>query len=137
MNLRQSKRVLVLAITASIVTLVACGIQEKRSLDIPEGFASQTLKEFAKQANVEIVFDAPSVVDIRTNAVAGRMTPGDALDLMLAGTPLVFERDSETGAYAVTVSEFSDTETVEPSNVLEAAYLANDSNENKNYIKFF
>jgi hypothetical protein len=32
-----------------------------------------------------------------------------ALDLMLSGTNLVFERDQETGAYAVTAIDDSDT----------------------------
>ncbi|MCH6257543.1 STN domain-containing protein [Puniceicoccaceae bacterium K14] len=92
--------------------LSACTNQEKEKLDIPEGFASQTLKEFAKQANVEIIFDAPSVTNVRTNPVVGRMTAVDALNTMLSGTALVFKRDSETGAYAVTVAKNSESATL-------------------------
>ncbi len=85
-----------------LLALTACSYQNERSLNIPEGLASHTLKEFAKQANVEIVFNTPSVTDIRTNAVTGKMVPQAALELMLSGTSLIYGRDPETGAYAVT-----------------------------------
>jgi len=99
----------ILPIAVCLLALTGCSKLEKCSIDIPEGYATQTLKEFAKQADIEIVFNAPSVADVRTNAVSGRMTPIAALDLMLSGTNLVFERDSETGAYAVIAIDKSDT----------------------------
>jgi len=91
------------------VGLMSCSYQAKYTLEIPEGLAAQTLKEFAKQANVEIVFKAPSLGEVRTNAVSGLMTAEAALSVMLSGTPLVFDVDSETGAYAVTADESLDT----------------------------
>tara|TARA_B110000467_G_C18318544_1_gene483387 strand:- start:1397 stop:1756 length:360 start_codon:yes stop_codon:yes gene_type:complete len=100
---------LILSISICLLALTGCGKLEKHSIDVPEGYASQTLKEFAKQADIEIVFNAPSVANVKTNAVSGRMTPLVALDLMLSGTNLVFERDEETGAYAVTAIDDSDT----------------------------
>lgn len=84
-----------------------CNENDKQSINIPEGYASQTLKDFAKQADVEIIFDAPSVVNIKTNSVNGHMSPEEALGTMLAGTSLVFRRDPSTGAYAVTVASIS------------------------------
>ena len=100
---------LILSISICLLALTGCSKLEKHSIDVPEGYASQTLKEFAKQADIEIVFNAPSVANVKTNAVSGRMTPLAALDLMLYGTNLVFERDEETGAYAVTAIDDSDT----------------------------
>ncbi len=100
---------LFLSIALCLLVLTACTYPDEHSLNIPEGLASHTLKEFAKQANVEIVFNTPSVSDVRTNAVAGKMEPRVALELMLSGTPLVFERDPETGAYAVTSNQIPDT----------------------------
>ena len=102
-------RITVLSAILCLLALTACSYPDERSLDIPEGFASHTLKEFAKQANVEIVFNPPSVSEVRTNPVVGKMTPRAALELMLSGTPLVFERDPETGAYAVTSNRILDT----------------------------
>ena len=91
-----------------LFALSACSYQDEISLSIPEGQASYTLKEFSKQANVEIVFNTPSVVDVRTNAVVGNMAPIAAIELMLVGTPLVFERDPETGVFAVTSNQIPD-----------------------------
>jgi hypothetical protein len=91
------------------MSLPACSYRVKYTLDIPEGPAALTLKEFAKQAEVEIVFKAASVGEIRTNAVHGLMTPEAGLDVMLSGTSLQFDVELETGAYAVTVIEAMDT----------------------------
>ena len=99
----------VLSAILCLLALTACSYPDERSLDIPEGFASHTLKEFAKQANVEIVFNPPSVSEVRTNPVVGKMTPRAALELMLSGTSTVFERDPETGAYAVTSNQIPET----------------------------
>lgn len=100
---------LILPIAVCLLALTACSYPDERSLNIPEGMASHTLKEFAKQANVEIVFNTPSVAEVRTNSVVGKMTPRAALELMLSGTPLIFERDPETGAYAVTSNQIPKT----------------------------
>jgi hypothetical protein len=102
-------RLSVFAAILCLMSLPACSYRAKHTLDIPEGPAPLTLKEFAKQANVEIVFKAASVGEIRTNAVHGLMTPEAALDVMLSGTSLQFDVDLETGAYAVTVIETTDT----------------------------
>lgn len=102
-------RITVLSAILCLLTLTSCSYPDERSFDIPEGFASHTLKEFAKQANVEIVFNPPSVSEVRTNPVVGKMTPRAALELMLSGTSTVFERDPETGAYAVTSNQIPET----------------------------
>lgn len=48
--------------------------------------------------------DRPDVREVQTKEVSGVMEPRDALERMLEGTPLVFEEDAETGAFAVTRS---------------------------------
>ena len=96
-----ARRFIGLCAFVSISLFVACSALDERYLNIGEGLAPLTLKEFARQAKVEIVFNAPSVKGVVTNAVEGRMIPPDALDIMLSGTGLSFEVDGETGAYAV------------------------------------
>lgn len=88
------------------ILLTACTEKEKLSLNIPEGFATNTLKEFARQTNVEILFDRQSVYGVTTNAVEGQYDPGSALGIMLEGTPLGVDFEEETGAYAVFRKEF-------------------------------
>ena len=83
------------------ILFTACSNKEERSLDIPEGSATLTLKEFAHQADVEILFDLKIVYGVETNAVKGNYEPGSALRMMLAGTPLGVDYEKESGAYAV------------------------------------
>jgi hypothetical protein len=81
--------------------LAACTQKEKLPLDIPEGYATTTLKEFARQSNVELIFDRQSVYGVKTNAVQGKYDPGSALRMMLKDTPLEVDLEKESGAYAV------------------------------------
>lgn len=79
----------------------ACSEKEKLSLNIPEGFATNTLKEFARQAKVEIIFDPQSVYGVKTHAVSGDHDPQSALRIMIKDTSLKVDFDDESGAYAV------------------------------------
>ncbi len=81
--------------------IVACSEAKKLSLNVPEGEATSTLLEFARQANVEIVFDAQSIDGVRTREVNGLFDPQSALRIMLRDTPLRLDFDANSGAYAV------------------------------------
>ncbi len=98
---RHSIPVLLAVIFLCNLLLIACTEKEKLSLNIPEGFATHTLKEFARQAEVEIIFDAQSVYGVKTHAVNGNHDPQSALRIMLEDTPLRVDFDDESGAYAV------------------------------------
>ncbi len=76
-----------------------------QSFELDAGDAELTLKQFAKQARLDIVFDPQSVEGVQTQEVVGTLLPSIALERMLEGTPLVFKEDLETGAFAVTRSE--------------------------------
>ncbi len=76
-----------------------------RSFDIGAGNARSTLREFARQAKVSVVLDRDKVKGVQTNEVSGLLVPKHALERMLEGTPLVFNEDLETGAFAVTRSK--------------------------------
>lgn len=87
--------------------LASCTKREKKSLNISAGLATHTLKEFARQARVEIIFDPQSVSGIRTKEIRGDYDPQSALRIMLEGTPLSVDFDDETGAYAIIRLELS------------------------------
>lgn len=91
----------ILAFGLLLSLLVGCLEKEGRSLDIPEGSAALTLKEFARQANVELLFDLQIVYGVETNAVEGYYEPGAALRMMLEDTALAVDFEKESGAYAV------------------------------------
>lgn len=71
------------------------------AFDLPAGDAAQTLKQFAQQAKREILFPVQPVGGVRTNAVTGELTVGEALDRLLAGTELSAVEDAKTGAIVV------------------------------------
>lgn len=79
----------------------AVAAEAARDFDVPAGEARDTLKRFAAQAQVEIAFPSENTLAVRTNAVAGRFTPQEAIASLLAGTGLGAARDAKTGAYAV------------------------------------
>ena len=83
------------------VFVVACSNKDQRALDIPEGLASLTLKEFARQTDVEILFDRQVVNGVETHAIKGKYEPGYALRMMLADTPLGVDFEKDSGAYAI------------------------------------
>lgn len=116
-----------LVLVVLVVSVSGCGKESELSFDIPSGRAANSLKLFAKQANVEIIFNSPSVDGIVTGAVYGRMTPRAALVKMLDDTDLSFEEDTETGAYAVTMGVLSDARLLMESN---------DAYSNLGYVMF-
>lgn len=92
---------IVATILLGLIALACSPDRNTRQFDLPAGHADQTLLEFAKQGEVEIVYDSDTVAMICTRKVEGRFSPSRALRLMLAGTGLVAERDSRTEAFAV------------------------------------
>jgi outer membrane receptor protein involved in Fe transport len=72
-----------------------------RRFDLGSGDAATTLKTFAEQSGAQIVYLVDQVRGVRTNAVSGVLAPRAALARMLAGTPLQFEQDEQTGALAI------------------------------------
>lgn len=70
------------------------------AFDIPSGRAAQTLKQFAAQAQCEIVFLPELSGEILTRPVHGELSAKAALDEMLEGTGLIARQD-KTGVFAV------------------------------------
>lgn len=92
---------LIITIGSLLILLSACSEKELLIVDIPGGLATDTLKEFARQTDVEILFDRQSVYGVKTNPVKGKFDPATALRIMLEDTPLGVDIENETGAYAV------------------------------------
>ena len=88
-----------------LIILAACSSKKQSILNIPEGEATYTLKEFANQAEVEIMYNPQSVQGVKTNSVVGEYYPQSALRIMLEDTVLTIDYDEETGAYGVMRNE--------------------------------
>lgn len=72
-----------------------------KSFDIPPGEAEVALKLFSQQSGKGVVFAPDGLKGVRTNAVAGRYAPHEALDRLVAGTPLAVRVEEKTGAFAI------------------------------------
>lgn len=68
---------------------------------LPAEAAEQALKKFSLQSGLEVLFVTDTAARVTTNAVRGEFAPKEAIDRMLAGTPLVAEQDERTGAMKV------------------------------------
>src|SRR5258708_2093176 len=73
-----------------------------KSFDIPAAPAEQALKAFSIQSGQEVLFATATTGKVRTNAVKGDYTPGEAIDQILKGTGLVAIRDESTGTISIT-----------------------------------
>lgn len=83
----------VLLLAASLPLLRAAAA--RRAFDIPADLAEKSLKQFAAQSGVEVLFSTEAANGVRTNAVRGELTPLEAATQMLAGTRLVVVPDSK------------------------------------------
>ena len=89
---------------------------EKQVFKIMPGKATSTLPQIARQGSVDVMFAAEVAKGVRTNKVDGMLTPLEALEIMLADTPLQIVEDRETGAFAVirVSEEVASTPTPDP-----------------------
>src|SRR5688572_20406680 len=74
---------------------------ETKSFSIPASTAERSLKEFSSQSGVELVYPGEIVRGVRTPAVTGDLTPGEALSRLLRGTGLTSVQDQNTGAFSI------------------------------------
>src|ERR1700733_16325101 len=59
------------------------------AFDISAGAARTTLKQFAKEAHIQLLFDYKAVEHLSTPAVKGKLEPTEALKQLLTGSGLV------------------------------------------------
>ncbi|NJM55307.1 MAG: hypothetical protein HC841_04795, partial [Verrucomicrobiae bacterium] len=125
---------LVLSSFASVNTPVTAvdGISELRrddrvEFEIPSGPAEATLQAFTEASQVLVIYVFEQLQGIRTHAVKGRYTPREALDRMLADTPLSVVVDAESGSLIV---QLQDRASVAPAStndhVVSAATMTSD-----------
>ena len=77
------------------------GAESLHAFDIPAGDAERTLKQFAVQSGLEVLFSTDAARGVRTKAVKGRLVAGEAVKQMLSGTPLYVVHDSKNGVLRI------------------------------------
>jgi TonB-dependent receptor len=76
-------------------------LPERVRVDLPAGMAAQSLRQFAAQTGLQVIFRADLLPEVATPAVHGSYSPREALDRLLEGTPLAVVLDSGSGAFAI------------------------------------
>ena len=90
-------------VTGLILVYAPLGAQpvQKRQFDLPADAAEISLKQFAAQSELEVLFSPKTTADVRTNAIKGNYSPRDAMDRLLGGTGLIATQDGKTGAFNI------------------------------------
>ena len=81
--------------------LPAIALAEPTTFAIPAEEADRALLDFSKQAGIELLFPFDALRRVRSNAVAGKIEPGVALDRLLQGTSFV-AKQNDRGIFIVT-----------------------------------
>src|SRR5690554_4251078 len=74
------------AIAAVVVSAPAAAREERVAVDVPAVRLDQAIGILGRQSGTSIGFRDPQLADKRVKAVRGRMSAGEALRRMLAGT---------------------------------------------------
>jgi iron complex outermembrane receptor protein len=73
-----------------------------RPINVPAGDLVTALESLAKQADIELVYQAEQLRGIHTDGVNGTYEPKEAVSLLLKGTQLTIRTDDATGVMLVT-----------------------------------
>lgn len=77
------------------------GAAGKRFYQLSAGDAAKTLHQFIEQSGEQIIYFIPKIRGVTTNAVRGKFTAMEAIELMTANTDIRVVQDKKTGAFTV------------------------------------
>lgn len=109
-TVRRGWPAVVLLIVTPILGLASCearGADLQRRFDIPAEPLGAALDEFARQANVTLLFSSTLVARVHTAGVHGELPVATALGRLLGGTGLDFRQVSPSAIAIVTPSQLS------------------------------
>lgn len=81
--------------------MFAQSLEPRRIYDLPRGDAAETLKRFVARSETQLLYLVDGVRGVTTNAVQGEFQVREALERMLAHTPLVIAVDPSSGALMI------------------------------------
>lgn len=106
----------------SAITASAPAYAQSFSFDIPVQPASSGVREFARQANIEVIVAGAASTARSTNAVRGHLGVQDALDRLLDGTGLRVQ--SFDGRVAILTADEADTAALSDAIVVTGSRIA-------------
>jgi iron complex outermembrane receptor protein len=95
------------------VPVFAQSTEKKQDFNIAAGDAKAALKQFSAQTSEQLLASDEAISGVKTNAVKGRMTSQEALDVMLTNTGLRADFDAATRSFAVRKETEAEAKNVE------------------------
>lgn len=96
-------------LAAGLPAVLLAAESVRRHFDIPAGRAEKSLRQYSAQSGVQLVYPTALVRDVQTRAVKGRYTDREALEYLVARTPLRVVRDEKTGVLTLARSAAGET----------------------------
>src|SRR5688500_9580212 len=106
---RARLRLLLLLVLTPLAALAADATP--KTFDLPADDAARSLKRFATQSGLEVLFASDATAGIRTTAVQGTLLPLEAAQRLVAGTRLAVAQNPQTSALIVTATATSSAPT--------------------------
>ncbi|MEJ1961272.1 MAG: TonB-dependent receptor [Gammaproteobacteria bacterium] len=94
-------RTTIAAILAGLSMSAHAMADAARPINVPAGDLVTALESLAKQADIELVYQAEQLKGIHTDGVSGNYEPKDAVSLLLKGTQLTIRTDKASGVMLV------------------------------------
>jgi hypothetical protein len=95
------RQLLRLLLLVGVLLRSAAAADSLQSFDIPAGEAEKTLRQFAAQSGLEVLFSTDAARGVRTRAVKGRLVAVEAVKQMLSGTPLYVVKEIKNGVLRI------------------------------------
>jgi len=92
-------RRLVVSVACVLALATAAFAADKKPFDIPAGTAEEALKQFMAQSGTDVVYPAEILRGVQTPALKGQMTPDEAIQQLLAGTPVAAKLDEKGNTF--------------------------------------
>lgn len=90
-----------LAACCCILTAPAASPDAKKEFNIAADQPTAMLKQFTAQSGEQLLYSVEQLAEVKFAAVQGSFTPREALDRMVAGTPLRVAVDAKNGALSL------------------------------------
>lgn len=92
---------------ALLAALLSAGVAhaEPVKLDIPAQSLASALREFGKQAGLEVLYSPDVVKGVKSRGVSGSLEPEEALDTLLQGSGISYHREGNTITLSAVTSD--------------------------------
>jgi outer membrane receptor protein involved in Fe transport len=118
-----SRAGLYLATGCAVAAIATPSVAQSRSFNVPAQSISSAVSTLGRQAGIQILLPGRAAKGVRANAVSGKMSVDEALDMMLRGTGLSARRTSAQ-TYTIVKTDLTTGDMVSPIRGQPARYAS-------------